>query len=156
MPAQKRAPLKRRTASRTRSRTKAAATKAIAQLAASGAVITAAVPPLAKGEVYAGVIVEKGAPKYHIVLLPGEATSVTWADAKAFAEKAGGALPTRKEQALLFANAAERFEKAWYWSGEEYAGDAEYAWDQGFGDGLQGLWHEGYEGRARAVRRVSI
>lgn len=60
---------------------------------------------LKKGEHYAGILLGKdGSPDQHIILLPGEAESVTWAQAKSFATKVGGNLPTRREQSLLFAN----------------------------------------------------
>ncbi|MCA3000283.1 MAG: hypothetical protein ING75_16975 [Rhodocyclaceae bacterium] len=63
-------------------------------------------------------------------------------------------LPTRKEQALLFANAAEHFEAAWYWSGEQYS--ANYAWMQNFSYGYQVSCHKDDGGRVRAVRRLVI
>ncbi len=112
---------------------------------------TITLPDLAKGETYAGILLQDGRPAHHLVLLPGD-TSVKWKDAIAWAKKQGGELPTRKEQALLFANAADKFESAWYWSSEEYAGDADYAWIQTFnGNDLKSN-----EYRARAVRRVPI
>jgi hypothetical protein len=63
-------------------------------------------------------------------------------------------LPTRKEQALLFANAAEHFEPDWYWSGEQYS--ATYAWMQYFDYGNQSYDHKGYYYRVRAVRRLLV
>jgi len=112
---------------------------------------------LKKGETYAGIILGKnGEPDYHLVLLPGEATDVNWADAKVFAKKAGGELPNRREQSLLYANLKEEFKPNWYWSGEAYASDARYAWYQYFGYGDQYFHHFDFQCRARAVRRLII
>ena len=73
-------------------------------------------------EHYAGIILGKdGEPDHHLILLAGEAESVNWAQAKDFAAKAGGELPTRREQSLLFANLKEQFQPRWYWSGEQHA-----------------------------------
>jgi hypothetical protein len=65
-------------------------------------------------------------------------------------------LPTRAEQAILFGNVPEFFAKEWYWSCAQAAGDAQYAWCQTFGHGLQGGNHKLSELRARAVRRVAL
>jgi len=109
------------------------------------------------GEIYAGILLGKnGEPDQHIFLSPGQATDINWADAKAFAEKAGGTLPTRREQALLFANLPEEFEKRYYWSSEQRAGDPGYAWVQYFTDGYQGYGRKSSQYRARAVRRLPI
>jgi len=112
---------------------------------------------LAPGEKYAGIITGKdGAPDHHVILLPGEAESVNWAQAKEFATKAGGELPTRREQALLYANCKEDFQPNWYWSGEQHASYESYAWLQYFSDGHQFNGHKGIKHRARAVRRITI
>lgn len=111
-------------------------------------------PDLAEGEIYAGILVKDGVPNHHLVLLPGEAESVTWDQAGEWAASIGGELPTRKEQALLFANAADCFQSRWYWSGEQYS--RYYAWFQYFSNGCQDDYDKGYEARARAVRRVPI
>ena len=91
------------------------------------------------------------------MLLPGHKTEpVKWENAMAWAKAQGGELPTRKEQALLFANAASAFEERWYWSCEVHPVHAACAFVQTFGDGYQSRGHKGHDGRARAVRRVSI
>ena len=119
--------------------------------------LSAAEIVLADGEIYAGLILnDDGTPSHHLILLPGEAESVTWAKAKEFAKKAGGELPTRREQSLLFANLKEEFKGAWYWSGEKYASDASFAWCQTFGSGTQFESHLSDQFRARAVRRLPI
>lgn len=112
-------------------------------------------PTLKKGEAYAGILLADGKPSHHLVLLPGDERK-PWKDAVAWAKKKGGELPTRKEQALLFANAAEHFQSAWYWSSEEYTGYADFAWIQDFGNGSQGYGHKVDDYRCRAVRRVAI
>jgi len=134
----------------------------IAAFEAQGAMSTITIPEmqieLKEGEHYAGIVLGKiGESNFHLILLPGEAESVNWADAQAWAEKAGGWLPTRSEQALLFANLREQFKSAWYWSGEEYVSAPEYAWVQSFSYGVQSYGHkDGSELRARAVRRLII
>jgi len=112
---------------------------------------------LQKGEHYAGLILgDNGAPTHHLVLLPEQATSISWDNAVTWAAKAGGELPTRREQSLLYANLKGQFDPNYYWSIEQYAASPSDAWGQDFGNGGQGLNHESYEGRARAVRRVAI
>jgi hypothetical protein len=109
---------------------------------------------LAAGERYAGLLLaEDGSIAHHLVLLPGEAEDVSWSAAVEWAEKAGGALPTRQEQALLYANLKSEFKPEWYWSGEEHE-TSSYAWYQTFHHGNQIDGHKGFELRARAVRRL--
>ncbi len=50
----------------------------------------------------------------------------------------------------------EAFEEAWYWTSTQYAGYSDDAWCQLFNGGVQGNYHEDYELRARAVRRLKI
>ena len=112
---------------------------------------------LAGGEHYAGIVVGKdGESSYHLILLPAAAEKLTWAKAKELAAAAGGELPTRREQSLLFANLRKQFESAWYWSGEQYAADSVFAWCQHFFSGTQYGNHTARGLRARAVRRVAI
>lgn len=112
---------------------------------------------LAPGERYAGIVLDgAGEPKHHLVLLPGDAESITWPDALEWAKKAGGELPTRQEQALLFANLKGEFQATWYWSSQAHETDGSYAWGQGFGNGNQGSSRKSYEARARAVRRFAV
>lgn len=112
---------------------------------------------LQPGEHYAGIIVGKeGAPSHHVILMPGEADSVTWKAAKEWAAEAGGELPSRREQSLLFANLREQFQSAWYWSCEEDDSGSDYAWNQNFNDGYQDNDPKRSGFRARAVRRLII
>jgi len=111
---------------------------------------------LKPGEEYAGLVLGKdGAPDHHLILLPGEAAEVTWQQAKDWSLKAGGELPTRREQSLLFANRGEDFKPSWYWSSESYRDDG-WAWCQYFYDGYQYDGHKLGQLRARAVRRLPI
>ena len=110
-----------------------------------------------KGECYAGIILGKdGEHDYHLFLLPGEAESVNWEDAKTFASKASGELPTRREQSLLFANLKEEFKERAYWSNTPHAVYGSFAWCQGFDNGGQDDYYKDNELRARAVRRLVI
>jgi len=108
---------------------------------------------LAKGERYGGqVLNDDGTLSHHVVLLPGQATDVTWDDAKAWAASIGGELPTRQEQALLFANLKGKFEGRIYWSGTQSSSSS--AWSQHFSNGCQGSNGKSSEFAARAVRRL--
>ena len=111
---------------------------------------------VAIGERYAGIALDDtGKATHHLILLPQQPDGrLNWDEAMAWAEKAGGTLPTRQEQALLFSNCKDAFEPAWYWSCEQYAEDASYAWGQYFDNGYQDTNAKGYKGRVRAVRRV--
>lgn len=114
------------------------------------------IPTLAKGERYAGIVVVDDKPAHHLVILPGESSAATWKQSIAWAKKNGGELPTRREQALCFANAPDAFKPDWYWSCEQHASYPVCAWYQYFGYGYQS-----YDGivirlRARAVRRLPI
>lgn len=112
---------------------------------------------LKQGEHYAGVVLgEDGAPSHHLILLPGDVDDVTWEQAKTFAAEAGGDLPTRCEQALLFANLKSQFEERYYWSGAQHASDDDSAWGQYFYHGYQHYGLKSAEWRARAVRRLTI
>ncbi|ADE10443.1 hypothetical protein [Sideroxydans lithotrophicus] len=107
---------------------------------------------LQAGEQYAGLLLGKnGDPDQHIILRPGEAQAVNWDDARKFATDTGGELPTRREQALLFANSPEAFTPNWYWSGEQRSAGS--AWFQGFDDGTQYWVFTDGKCRAVAVRR---
>jgi hypothetical protein len=119
--------------------------------------LAAATIELQQGEFYAGIVLgPDGVPTHHLVLLAGDAGDITWDNAMALAAASGGELPTRREQALLFANLKDKFEERYYWSCEQRASDPSYAWSQNFYDGDQTSYRKTYEGRARAVRRVAI
>ena len=128
------------------------ATGALPKVATTAAI---AIGTAFAGGIYAGISRGAGgAPDQHLVLLPGEAVDVDWDAACAFAASVGGELPTRAEQALLYANLKDQFQPRWYWSGEQ-AGPS-LAWHQSFDYGYQHGSYRSYEGRARAVRRLPI
>lgn len=134
----------------------------IAALQATGATPEVLVVPeasieLRPGERYAGLLLDdNGAPSHHLVLLPARGEKLTWKDAGKFAAKAGGELPTRREQSLLYANLKAHFEAEWYWSSEAHESDGSYAWYQYFYSGHQYYGRKSSEGRAVAVRRLSV
>ena len=111
---------------------------------------------LAPGEHYAGAVLDaEGNHVHDLVLMPqrhGE--RVNWKAALEWAEEVGGALPTRQEQALLFANCKPHLEGAYHWSCEEYEGDASSAWYCTFSYGYQSDGHKTGELAAVAVRRL--
>ena len=63
---------------------------------------TIAIPTLNEGELWAGIYIEDGKPKHHIILLLGDVKGVNWEDAMTWAKSLGGDLPTRPEQAILY------------------------------------------------------
>ena len=118
---------------------------------------TIILPILAAGETYAGLILnEDGTPSHHVILLAGDGEKLTFKKAQKFATDAGGELPTRREQSLLFANCKQHFKADWYWSGELSAPDSGYAWFQDFYYGNQTSNVLTGKLRARAVRRLPI
>jgi hypothetical protein len=111
--------------------------------------------PLQPGEMYAGLILHKGLREgHHIILLPGDHDASNWADAKKWAASIGGDLPSRPEQALLFADFRDEFKKEAYWSNTAYEHASGYAWFQSFNGGTQNFSHVNNYRRARAVRRL--
>ncbi len=133
--------------------------QATAQQAPSAlAPITLTLPALQPGERYVGIALDdEGTPTHHLGLMAQRpADRLTWQDAMDWAASVGGALPTRQEQSLLFANCKAHLERTWHWSCEEYEGSASYAWDCDFDDGGQYGSHESYEGSVVAVRRFPL
>lgn len=111
---------------------------------------------LNQGEIYAGAIGDTAGNLHHVILLPGDNDDETWQHQKEWAASIGGELPTRLEQALLWQNCREHFKVDWYWSSEEHASDAGWAWCQYFYDGTQTSYGQDFHLRARAVRRLPI
>jgi len=109
-------------------------------------------------EHYAGAILgTDGLPEYDLIVLGGHEDHIDWEGAKSWAHRIGGELPTRQEQALLYAHCKGEFEDAcWYWSCEQAASDEDCAWCQNFGNGLQTYYLKVIKLRARAVRRVYL
>jgi hypothetical protein len=112
---------------------------------------------LKEGEQYAGLILGRhGEPDHHLILLPGEASDVSWPAASTWATEQGGELPSRRELSLLFANLRDQFERAWYWSSEQHETRAQLVWGQNFASGIQTVYGRPFRGHARAVRRQTI
>ena len=131
----------------------------IQQLLNSAAVTTTievegATIELQPGEHYAGVILdEDGDAEHHLVLMAQRPTGdLTWQAAMDWAESVGGSLPSRQEQALLYANCKPHLECTWHWSSESHT-DASYAWYCHFFTGDQSYLRKSCEGSAVAVRR---
>jgi hypothetical protein len=102
-----------------------------------------------------GLTTDKTGKHYAVVLLPARPDErLTWKQALAWAEKAGGVLPTRPVSALLYALAKDRIEADWYWTSEAFDGSC--AWDQFFINGSQNYTHKSSEGRAVAVRLIQL
>jgi len=119
--------------------------------------VKAAAITLAPGERYAGLILgENGEADYHLILLPGEVEDIDWEGAGKWAAALGGALPTRREQSLLFTNLKVEFQGSWYWSGQQHEADSGWAWSQLFFHGNQYSGPQSTELRARAVRRLVL
>lgn len=109
------------------------------------------------GGIYAGIIGGKnGACDHHLILLLGDFEAPDWSRACEWAGQQDGSLPTRSEQALLFANLKGEFKPEAYWSCEQYEGNSASAWCQGFGYGYQLYYHKSAALRAVAVRRLPI
>lgn len=119
--------------------------------------VPAAAIQLTNGEHYAGLLLNAdGKPSHHVILLPGDEGDLTFEQAKEWATKQGGELPSRQEQSLLFANLKGKFEGTWYWSGQQHETESGWAWYQHFSYGHHGGRSKSGEFRARAVRRLVI
>ena len=113
-------------------------------------------PPLNEGEIYIGLIGDANGEAYHLVLLPGDNDDATHQAQLEWAKSIGGDLPNRIEQAMLWANHRDQFQKDWYWSNESHNDGSAWAWCQDFSNGYQVSDNQDYELRARAVRRLPI
>lgn len=113
-------------------------------------------PPLAEGEIYIGAIGNKNGDVEHVILLPGDNDDATWQAQMNWAKSIGGDLPNRIEQAMLWANHRDLFQKDYYWSNEVHHDNSGWAWCQCFSGGCQDCSHQYGEFRARAVRRLPI
>lgn len=111
---------------------------------------------LQPGEHYAGAVLEEdGQHMHHLVLMAQRPTDkLNWQAAMDWSARVGGSLPTRQEQALLYANCKPHLKPEWHWSCETHKEDASCAWFCYFGTGYQYLSHKSAEGGAVAVRRV--
>ena len=110
------------------------------------------------GEQYAGLVLkDDGTPLHHLVRMTVPAPArLSWQDAKDWASKAGGELPTRCEMSLIYAHCRAHVEPEWHWSGEAFEADTASAWSCHLGDGFQSTHLKSYENDAIAVRRIPI
>ena len=112
---------------------------------------------IADDERYIGTIISADAGRnHHIILLPGDADEADWETQMNWAKAQGGELPDRVESALLFSTMKDEFKEDWYWTREQHASYASYAWYQNFRRGDQRSYHTYSTLRARAVRRLII
>ena len=111
---------------------------------------------LQPGEHYAGAVLDADGQHLHHLVLMAEVpdSKLAWQSAMDWATSIGGTLPTRQEQALLFANCKPHLKPVWHWSSETHESDASYAWFCYFITGIQLRDHKSFEGSAVAVRRV--
>lgn len=109
--------------------------------------------PLAEGT-FAGILTQPDGTHVAIVLLPAWSEDLTWKKAVNWAEKQGGALPSRPAAALLYANLKGSLKPRWHWTSEAF--DASYAWDCYFDGGDQVITLKSYEGCAVAVRSIPL
>ena len=114
------------------------------------------IPELKDGEEYVGAIINPDGTGHHIILLDGDNDDADWNTQMEWAKSIGGDLPDRVEQSLLYTNLKECFQERAYWSGEQHAAFAVFAWYQNFYYGTQDYYNKGVSLRARAVRRVAI
>lgn len=108
------------------------------------------------GGLFAGLTTTKEGAHCAVVLLPERGTELNWKDAKAWAKKLKGELPSRPVAALLFANVRGQLLPHWHWTNEEYEHDASFAWGCTFGSGYQFSSHKSYEGSSVAVRLIQL
>lgn len=105
-------------------------------------------------ETYIGFYSDKDGNRVDFWLLDGDNDDDTHEAQLEWAKSIGGDLPNRIEQAILWANHRDQFQKDWYWSNETHHTESGWAWFQYFDDGGQLYGSRTFELRARAVRRV--
>jgi hypothetical protein len=110
---------------------------------------------LQPGEHYAGAVLDENSQhKHHLVLMaPRPESTLKWQAAMDWATSIGGTLPTRQEQALLYANCKPHLKPEWHWSSATHDDDASCAWYCYFSNGHQFIGLKSFEGSAVAVRR---
>lgn len=107
--------------------------------------------PLDGGQ-FAGVISQPNGTVTAVVLLPGHAENLTFAQAKAWAKQQGGQLPSRLVAALLYAHMRGSLLPEYHWTSEIQG--ASYAWRCSFYYGSQSSGHESWQACAVAVRLI--
>jgi len=111
---------------------------------------------LSSGERYLCSITRPNGETCHTILLPTDFAADNWANQMERAKAAGGDLPTRVEQALLFECMPEEFKEEAYWSNTQHSSTSDYAWCQYFFNGSQDCHQKDYQLIARVVRRSVI
>lgn len=91
---------------------------------------------------------------FAVVLLPGHGENMTWEQAKKWAAKQGGELPTRTISDMLFANSKDKLEPECHWTADEYS--ASHAWNFLFHDGYLFSDRKSQIGSAVAVLLIPI
>lgn len=112
---------------------------------------------LSAGAVYCGIMLEDGAPAYHLVLMPEVAEALTWAEGVEWAAGFEATMPTSDEWNLIMCNARGAIEDGYYWSSTEY--DATNAWRSHSYSSYPGNQYNSNKSNAymvRAVRKVAI
>jgi hypothetical protein len=127
----------------------------------TAAIALADLPPLRgalHGGIFVGLTTDKEGRHFAVTLLPDKPAKddLTWKAAIAWADSAGGVLPTRPVAALLFANAKDQFEEEWHWTSEAHERYGSAAWFQDFDGGYQDYFRKSDELRARAVRLIQL
>ena len=112
---------------------------------------------------FCGITTLKDGTHSAVILLPAKAGKrLAWSDAMAWAQEAGGQLPSRPVAALLYANAKDQLEQGWHWTSDELhtdtgdQDDVSSAWHCHFYYGYQHDNHKSYEGGAVAVRLIPL
>jgi hypothetical protein len=108
------------------------------------------------GERFAGLSIAQDGQPVSLWLLESEAEPLTWKQAGEWAEGVGGDLPSRIDMLVLFKNLRAEFKESAYWTCEESADDADWAWYQYFDNGDQDYNDKNDKLRARAVRRSPL
>jgi hypothetical protein len=130
------------------------------------------IPPLGhhwpeQGGHFAGIVAgDEGQPDYLLIIGPEAPDELNWQMAIDWAAELSGddghsshsdyTLPNRRDQAVAYGNCKALFQKDWYWSSEQYAGEPSWAWYQDFRSGDQDGIRKYGTLRARAVRRLVI
>src|SRR5690606_20186345 len=105
----------------------------------------------------AGILLgQNGEKSRHIIVVATRAEALEFDDNAEWVKSTGGRLATRREGALIYANAAEDFDKSdWYWL-EAHAERSGCAWGQDFGNGTQDWYAQSCTCFGLSVRSVDV
>lgn len=122
-------------------------------------------PPLGvywpeRGGIFVGTVLGiEGERNYHLIIGPECEDRMSQPDGMKYAAgievgvHKDFTLPNRREQRFLQCNGHGLFKPEFYWSCEQHAADADFAFGQTFDDGYQDLYHKSLKSHVRAVRR---